>query len=66
MQHVAHRHSDEIHQLRAEIERLRAELQDATRLSHEWMKKHDKLLGFIQKRPEVLKELIAADRGLEQ
>lgn len=26
MQHVAHRHSDEIHQLRAEVERLRAAL----------------------------------------
>lgn len=38
---------------------VREQLLDAIRLSHEWMQKHDKLLGFIQKRPSVLKELIA-------
>lgn len=48
----------EIARLRTEIERLCAELLDARKLSHEWMKKHDKLLGFIQARPAVLKELI--------
>lgn len=37
----------------------RGQLLDASRLSHEWMRKHDRLLGFIQKRPEMLKELIA-------
>jgi len=41
-----------------EIERLRA-------LSFEWMTKHDRLLGFIQKRPDLLKELITDDKQYE-
>ena len=53
--------SHRIEQLEAEIERLRADLQQTWSLSLEWQKKHDKLLGFIQKRPAVLKELIEHD-----
>ena len=33
-------------------------LHETTHLSFEWMKKHDRLLGFIQKHPALLKELI--------
>lgn len=36
----------------------RPELLASRKLAHEWMVKHDKLLGFIQKRPAMLKELI--------
>ena len=52
-------------QLEGEIRRLNIamgvqsdELLASRILAHEWMKKHDKLLGFIQARPKVLKELI--------
>jgi hypothetical protein len=38
---------------------IRDQLVDACQLAHEWMSKHDKLLGFIQERPALLKELIA-------
>jgi hypothetical protein len=42
----------------AEVERLRADHLAALKLSREWMVKHDHLLGFIQARPVLLKELI--------
>lgn len=38
---------------------------DTLRLSRDWMDKHDQLLGFIQARPALLKELIA-ERALGQ
>ena len=48
-----------------EIERLREQAVEDQRLSFSWMAKHDRLLGFIQKRPAMLKELIEEDRALE-
>lgn len=51
----------EIVRLRAEVERLQADHLDVLKLSHEWMAKHDRLLAFIQARPEMLKELITED-----
>ena len=41
---------------------IRDQLCDIQRLSFDWMKKHDRLLGFIQKHPALLKELIEAAR----
>lgn len=51
------------YEARAEIERLRAQLLETQLLSHDWMAKHDRLLGFIQARPAVLKELIAIEQS---
>lgn len=44
--------------LQGQIERLQARNLEHNKLSHEWMVKHDKLLGFIQDRPAMLAELI--------
>lgn len=42
---------------------LRERLLEASRLSNDWMIKHDRLLKFIQDRPAILKELIEIERG---
>lgn len=49
-----------------EIKRLREQFWETARTSHEWMQKHDGLLGFIQKRSAVLKELIAEDAAAKR
>lgn len=56
---MAHQYRDQIIELRAENERLRAELLDSLNLSVEWMHQHDELLDFVQNRPETLKKWIA-------
>lgn len=33
-------------------------LVEAQKLAHDWMVKHDKLLGFIQRHPDMLAKLI--------
>jgi hypothetical protein len=40
---------------------MHEELLASRKLSFEWMRKHDKLLAFIQARPAMLRELIARD-----
>jgi muramidase (phage lysozyme) len=47
-----------IQRMTAEIERLRDQMVDMQGETFAWMKKHNKLLAFIQARPAMLKELI--------
>ena len=55
----------ELAKAREEVERLKHRIVshessavDAHKLATEWMDRHDQLLGFIQARPDVLKQLI--------
>ena len=47
--------------LLAEVERLRDRILEVSVNGYGWMALHDQLLGFIQKRPEFLKELLKDD-----
>lgn len=48
-------------QLTEQRDALLEQLAQTNSLSLEWMQKHDRLLGFIQARPAILRELIADD-----
>ena len=54
-----------LHNSDSRLPAIEERLLEETRLSFEWQKKHDKLLGFIQKRPALLKELIEQDRTVD-
>src|SRR5258708_106532 len=54
--------ASEIAALHSRVAQAEDSAAESWRLSHEWMVKHDKLLGFIQKRPTMLKELIESER----
>jgi hypothetical protein len=55
-------------QIAMAIEDIRAECVDTQRMAFTWMRKHDELLSWIQRRPAVLKELIESsiERGEDQ
>lgn len=61
--HVPSRAAKEIEALRAEVDRQHDRILETSKLSYDWMRKHDELLGFIQARPAVLKELIQHRAG---
>lgn len=63
-QHVSHRHSDEIHELRAEIERLRALLQAL----HDWYVAYARINNLFNSdgTPATFHELLQARAALEQ
>lgn len=50
---------------RAEIAALREDRLECQQRAITWMKRHDALLGFIQKNPGMLKEYIEWARGAE-
>lgn len=58
---LLHDAADEIEQLRADVDRLYGDLVKLGTNGFGWMRCHDKLLGFIQQRSEMLAELIAND-----